>query len=171
MLDVRKAASRGATISGSLRPNDLQRFRSLLSDDNGVIESQLKFYRDDENRYLVHLEAQAHVNVVCQRCLEAMPLTLNCDNILAVLWNDEEARHLPRHLDPVIAASEDYCLWDMVEEELILAMPPFNYHDTEQCNEFLVKINADQGKTEPVVIRSKPNPFDVLAQLKPGTKN
>ncbi|MEM6580099.1 MAG: YceD family protein [Pseudomonadota bacterium] len=171
MLDVRKAASRGATVSGTLRPTDLQRFRPLLADDKGVIESQLSFFRDDENRYLIHLVSRAQVNVICQRCLEPMSMTVNCDNTLAVLWTDEEARHLPRHLDPLIAENEDYCLWDMVEEELILALPPFNYHDTDQCNEFLVKMNADQGTTEAVMSRNEPNPFDVLAKLKPGTTN
>ena len=170
-LDVRKAALRGATVSGSVRPSDLPRFRSLLADDSGEIEAQLTFSRDDENRYLIHLEAQTQVAVICQRCLEPMVERLSCANKLAVVWTDEEARHLPRQLDPLVVETEECSLWEVVEEELILALPSFSYHDTEQCRELLVKFNADQDAATPPPTPEERNPFEVLATLKPGTKN
>lgn len=164
-LDIRKAAARGVSISGTLRPMDLPRFRALLAGDTGTVRAEMAFSRDEENRAIAHVQVQAEVEVTCQRCLGAMSLQVTAENTLAVAWNDDQARHLPRHLDPLIVSGEDCNLWELVEEELILALPQFSYHDTEDCKKTLSgytgpAIEAEQGA-------SRPNPFNVLAQLKP----
>ena len=167
-LDVRKAAVRGVSISGTLSPLDLQRLRPLLAADAGSIEAELSFSRDEENRHVIHVAVVADVSVTCQRCLEPLPLSLTSDNTLAVVWTDEQAAHLPRHLDPLIVEQDACSLWDLVEEELILAMPPFSYHETEECKERIAGFSdplPEEGAAE-----EKPNPFNVLAQLKPGNK-
>ena len=168
-LDVRKAAVRGVSVSGTLRPLDLQRFRPLLADDEGVIQAELTFSRDEENRYLVGVTTTADVVVTCQRCLEPVAQHLSSENTLAVVWTDEQAAHLPRYLEPLIVADEACNLWELVEDELILAMPPFSYHDTDDCKERIA------GFSDPAPVdgagEEKPNPFNVLAQLKPGNKH
>jgi uncharacterized protein len=168
-LDVRKAAARGVSISGALQPLDLQRFRDLLAADAGSVQATLAFSRDEENRYLIAVSVQADVVVSCQRCLEPLQLQLESDNLLAVVWDDEYARQLPRDLEPLIVGEEPCNLWELVEEELILGMPPYSYHEAEDCNKIL------SGFSEPPPDESgedgKPNPFDVLAQMKPGNKH
>ena len=168
-LDVRKAAARGASVSGQLSPSELQRFRPLLASDEGSIEVEFSFARDEENRYLVQLAVTANVVVTCQRCLEAMPESLVSNNTLAVVWTDEQAAQLPRHIDPIIVEDQACNLWELVEEELILALPAYSYHDTEGCK----KIIADFSDPEIVddAGEERPNPFNVLAQLKPGNKH
>ncbi|RLA48933.1 MAG: hypothetical protein DRQ98_14305 [Gammaproteobacteria bacterium] len=168
MLDVRKAAARGVSVSGTLRPLELMRFQPLLAADEGTIEAQLSFSRDEENRYVIHVAVEADVSVTCQRCLEPMPAHLTSDNTLAVVWTDEQVAHLPRHLDPLIVAQEACNLWELVEDELILAMPPFSYHDTQECKERIAGFS--DAAPEGSAAEDKPNPFNVLAQLKPGNK-
>ncbi|WP_116364166.1 YceD family protein [Parahaliea mediterranea] len=168
-LDVRKAAVRGVSISGALKPLELQRFRGLLASDDGVIQAHLAFNRDEEGRYLVTVDIEADVSVTCQRCLEPMPTTLQASNTLAAVWSDEQARHLPKHLDPLILTEEACVLRDLVEDELILSLPPYSYHEQADCNEELVGLAASEPKQEQR--EEKPNPFEVLAQLKPGEKH
>lgn len=168
-LDVRKAAARGVSVSGTLKPLNLQRFRPLLASDDGAVEAELTFSRDEENRHVIHVAVEADVTVTCQRCLEPMSQHLISENLLAVMWTDEQAAHLPRHLDPLIVAEEACSLWELVEDELILAMPPFSYHDTEDCRESIAGFSAPVP--EEVTALEKPNPFNVLAQLKPGNKH
>lgn len=169
MLDVRKAAVRGAGVCGVLKPSDLKRFGPLLASDEGIISVEMTFSRDEENRYVVQVAIEADIAVMCQRCLESMPEHLSSENTLAILWTDEEAAHLPRHLDPLIVEEQNCSLWDLVEDELMLAMRPFSYHVTEDCKN---KIGAfsdpvqEEGAGE-----DKPNPFNVLEQLKPGTRH
>jgi len=144
------------------------RFQPLLAADEGTIEAQLSFSRDEENRYVIHVAVEADVSVTCQRCLEPMPAHLTSDNTLAVVWTDEQAAHLPRHLDPLIVAQDACNLWELVEDELILAMPPFSYHDTQECKERIAGFS--DAAPEGSAAEDKPNPFNVLAQLKPGNK-
>ena len=150
-LDVRKAATRGATIRGTLKPLELPRFRDLLAADEGVVEAELALSRDEEGRYVVRVVTDSAVTVTCQRCLRPMSAALHSESTLAVVWTDEQARHLPASLDPLIAGEE--------------AMPPFSYHEQAECNTVLADLAAERVADEPV---DRPNPFDVLAQLKPG---
>lgn len=166
-LEVRKAAARGVSISGALKPLELQRFRALLAADDGAIEACLAFSRDEEGRNLLRVDIDASVTVTCQRCLEPLPIRLRTGNTLAVVWSDEQARHLPKDLDPLVLTEEACDLWHVVEDELILGLPPYSYHDSD-CNDDLVGLAASEPEQEQR--EEKPNPFDVLAQLKPGNK-
>ncbi len=164
-LDARKAAQREQSVEGVLQPQQLKRFSPLLANDSGAIIAELGFFLDEERRCRVRVEARATVNVVCQRCLEDLELELRVDNTLAVVVDDEQAKLLPRTIDPVVTESPDEMqLWDVVEEELILALPTFSYHDTQQCNETLAAYRTPDS--EPVG-EKRQNPFDVLAQFRP----
>jgi uncharacterized protein len=166
MLDARKAAVRGVSVSGVLSPSELPRLRSLLASDKGLISAELAFSRDEDNRYLVRSVLSAELEVNCQRCLDTMTISLASDNSLALVWTDEQAAHLPRDLDPLILGEENCSLWDLVEDELILALPAYSYHETEDCKAVLAEYEGlsqdTQSETE------GPNPFGVLAQLKRG---
>ena len=168
-LDVRKAAARGVSVDGAISPPDLHRFRELLVSEEGTIQVRLTLSKDLENRSLVHVDVTAEVQVCCQRCLLPMPVCVVVDNTLAVVWTDEQASHLPRHLDALILAEEACNLWELVEDELILSLPPFNYHDTEVCNNILADFSPQPP--DEVCMSEKPSPFNVLAQFKPGKKH
>ncbi|MEP6390990.1 MAG: YceD family protein [Halioglobus sp.] len=163
-LDVRKAATRELKVEGTLKPLDLQRFGALLASDEGRIQVAMVFSRDEEQRSVVQVDIDAQVKVVCQRCLQPMHLDIKADNTLAVVWNDEQARLLPRDLEALIV-EEDCLLWDVVEEELILALPQFSYHEQTECEIDLADFSHAPLPEAP---SEKSNPFDVLAQLKPG---
>ncbi len=164
-LDVRKAAARGVSISGSLQARNLPRFQALLADEAGEVEAEFVFRRDEENRPVVDMSIRADVHVTCQRCLAPMPLTVSGETALGIVWTDEQARHLPRHLDPVIVPEDGGKLWEMVEDELILLVPPYSYHDTQDCKQILSGYSGEVPEEEQAPER--PNPFDVLARLKP----
>lgn len=167
-LDVRKAAVREATVKGSVEPQELQRFRSLLAEDAGVVDVELQFSRDEENRYLVDVSVRAEVTVTCQRCLEPKLEQLDCHSTLGIVWTDREAAMLPRHLDPLIVEEQSCDLREFVEDELILALPPFSYHDSQACRA-VTKAFSDPIVDDPG--EERPNPFEVLAQLKPGEEH
>jgi len=129
----------------------------------------MAFSRDEENRYLVQVTIEADIVVTCQRCLEVMPEHLSCVNALAILWTDEEAAHLPRHLDPLVVEGPSCSLWEVVEDELILSMHPFSYHDTEDCK--MKAATFPEPAQQKGTGEGRPNPFNVLGRLKPGNKH
>lgn len=169
MLDVRQAAMRDVVVNGVLKPLDLKRFRPLLAGDEGVISSEILFSRDEERRHLMRVAIAADVVVTCQRCLENMPVKLSSESTLAIVWTDEEAAQLPKHLEALVVTDAPSNLWDVVEEELILALPPYSYHDTEDCK--LENAAFSDQVSHEETSEQKPNPFNVLAQLKPGNKS
>jgi uncharacterized protein len=168
-LDVRKAAVRGVSVKGTLKPHDLPRLRALLAADDGEIQAVLTFSRDEENRYLIHTLITAQVVVSCQRCLEPLQQELASESTLAAVWTDEQAAQLPRYLEPLVADDHGSNLWELVEDELILALPAFGYHDTQECRQILAAF-APEPSAELEPAGDKPNPFNILAQLKPGNK-
>lgn len=168
-LDIRKAATRGLTVKGGLSPAALKRFSALLNEDSGTIEAVISFDKDCEQRLIARVQTTAEVTVTCQRCLRALPVTLAGDTTLAAVVSDEQASQLPRNVEPLVLADPEATdLWDVVEEELILALPAYSYHETEECRATVSEYRA------PVVEESsdntRSNPFNVLEQLKPGNK-
>lgn len=170
-LDLRKAAARGVRVEGTVKALDLQRFLPLLADDEGIVQAQLTFSRDEENRFLVTVSVAVDVQVICQRCLEPMTQRVAGENALAMVWTDEQAAQLPRHLEPLIVNEDAYSLWDLVEDELILALPPYCYHRREECKQIEIESDFSTSLPNPDAVEEKTNPFDVLAQLKPGNKH
>lgn len=168
-LDVRKAAARSVDISGVISLDSLPRFSPLLADNDGQVRATLRFSRDEEERYLVRVMLEAEVSVICQRCLQPMTEQIVSDNTLAIVWNDAQAAALPRELEPLIVEDSNCDLHSVVEDELILARKPFSYHDTPECHSETREFFAPDAVSETVA--EKPNPFDVLAQLKPADKS
>ncbi|MEZ5573138.1 MAG: YceD family protein [Halioglobus sp.] len=165
-LDVRKAAVRGSGVSGFLKPLDLPRVRPLLASDDGTISVEMAFSRDEERHYLMSVAIEAAVAVTCQRCLEPMTEHFGSNSTLAVVWTDQEAAHLPKHLDPLILGDLPCDLWQVVEDELILALPAFSYHSSDAC-----KVNIDDF-SDPVSLRGtgeeKPKPLTCWENSSPA---
>ncbi|MFV0477484.1 MAG: YceD family protein [Parahaliea sp.] len=168
-VDIRRAASRGVRVAGVLKALDLPRLLAMLAGNDGLIQAYLAFSKDEEGRYRIAVSCEACVSVSCQRCLEPLAIELVTINQLVAVWNDEQAKHLPKDIDPLLLTEEDVSLWQVVEDELILAMPSFSYHKQTDCNRILTDLVASEPV--PKQRKDKPNPFDVLAQLKPGEKN
>lgn len=167
-LDVRKAAARSVEISGVIRLDSLVRFSPLLADNDGFVKAKLRFWKDEEERYLVEVSVAATVAVICQRCLQPMEETITSGNTLAIVWNDAQAVALPKALEPLVIEDTVCNLHNVVEDELILACKPFSYHDTPECHSETQQFFDDDVVGEPVAERA--NPFEVLAQLKPHEK-
>ena len=106
----------------------------------------------------------AILRLQCQRCLEDYDAELEANVALGLLWSETEAPGLPKSLDPLVVGTEAYDLYDLLEEELLLAMPIVALHDQAECG-----VNLNEHGGEPVETEStqtKPNPFSVLSELK-----
>lgn len=167
-LDLRKPAMHKAHFEGSLSPADLHRLRGLLAADEGCIRAVISCDLDEEGRTVLSVAVDAEVSVRCQRCLEVFERPLAANSQLAVVRTDEQAAGLPEGLEPVLAVSE-IDLWAVVEDELVLAMPVYSYHEDKTCieqlagAEFTASAGVD-GKLAKTV--DEDGPFNILAQLK-----
>ncbi|MGB0467851.1 MAG: YceD family protein [Pontibacterium sp.] len=161
-IDPRKLAERGARIEGSITPKELPRLLSLLCNEEGELKVTLDFGVDEQRLRTIKGQAEGHVFMTCQRCLEPVEVAAEASFCLAVTLNEEQVKQLPRIYDPLLLEEEEVVLSAMIEEELILSLPQFAYHD--DC-----KVQTSFGEEEATKDTEKPNPFSVLAKLKTDT--
>lgn len=170
-VDVRKLIAADVSIDAREPLANFARLPDMLEASDGDVEVQMRFYVDERGAKRIDGRVQATLMVLCQRCLQPLPLPVESQFQAAVVWSDEEASRLPKELEPYIVGDEPQDIRDLIEDELIISVPYVSYHDEGTCvadgYETLAEI------VEPVVIEpveSKENPFKVLEQLKGPSK-
>lgn len=167
-IDPRRLASQGSRFSGTVELGELTRLSGALLDAKGNAEFSLEFYRDNQKRARIKGTIQADLVLECQRCLDAMVLPVAVVLDLAVIQVPEEADRLPESCDPVWVEEDTLRLLDLVEDELILAIPQVPKHDPDTCGiGGNIPLNGETaGQEQEDDASDKPNPFAVLAGLK-----
>ncbi len=165
LLDPRKLANQGGAIRGQMSVGELPRLREFPESQDEPVAVELVFSRDEQGHHCVHGSVDTRLAMQCQRCLEPVTLELAIPVILAMAWGNDQMKALPPEYDPWLITADQVPLADLLEEEILLALPAVAVH--EHCPHDLVEENAEdpsEDEAEP----EKENPFAVLAQLKKG---
>ena len=167
--DPLRLCALGKAYSGSLPLAELQRLTPLLASLEGEAAFTLGFGRDEAGWSTVDVTVQAELVVQCQRCLGRLRVPVDAHSRLAIVGGPDEAARLPDSLDPLLVEDGSLALRSLVEDELILAIPPAPTHPPEDCDISLDNVNRAQPEHEQPVGPDGDNPFAVLADWKPGT--
>lgn len=168
-VNPRKLAAQGISINARLPLSSLPRLLGTLENDEGEIQVALRFDRDEQGLYCITGSIKTVVDVICQRCLETMSVALDCDVALAVVWDDVDARQLPKEYEPLVVGGDSLDLYEMVEDEIFLGLPFVNYHDPAECSG--KQRFSTTPETEGEIKAAKENPFGVLEKLKSNKSN
>lgn len=115
----------------------------------------------------LHLYAHAELPLTCQLCMGHVLVPVEVDRRFIFVADEEAAAALDdQSEDDVLVISAEFDLHELIEDELLMAMPLVPRHD--QCPE-TPKLSAQDADFE-VVQQDKPNPFAILASLKDGKK-
>jgi len=155
---IHKEVSRSSYFQGQIDVEALPRLGELLASKAATIGVQFEFKHSDYDTPMVGGEMQADLEMECQRCLQAMPISLQVEFKLLVDAPDDIVRE--SSLDTVYSEDGFIDIFEVVEDELILALPLVALHESSLCNEHWQVSDKDQ---EPVV---RENPFSVLKDLK-----
>jgi uncharacterized protein len=151
-------------LKGQLPVASLQRLCESLLDEQGSVIANLLFEVDTERRPRIVGNVSTDVSVVCQRCLQPMILHVEDKIDLVLVTTDAQSKALPDRYDPWFCGEdESLSPADIIEEQLILAMPIVSMH--ERC----VDVNKTQDLSIQNQIESesaRKNPFAALAGLK-----
>lgn len=158
-----KLARQQGKLKGYMPLQQLPTLMADCLDDSGRLEADLQL--DMQGRWPVMTgTVKATVKMTCQRCLEAVDVPLQTRLALGFSQSEEALGELPDALEPYLLEEEEIPLADVLEQELILALPIVAYHPACQQAEY-------QTVPETVVSEpEKPNPFKVLEQLKGQVK-
>ena len=165
-VDPRRLSMQGKTLTGSVDVNLCRRVKEAVKEISSTIDVSLSFYLEEQGRKAVNIRASGSVKVICQRCLSSMPLKLECDTILCIVWSEEEADVLPKNLEAWIVPENKGNLIDLVEDELLLALPFIAYHKKEECEPLDTNILLSKSSNETKGVNTESNPFEALRILK-----
>ena len=156
-IDPLRLAKQGARLHGRVELSRLARLQLFLAGCEGHVEVRLEFNVDEQ--CIANLEGRlsAELEIECQRCLGKMKHPLQSDVCLGVIESPERARQLPDKYDPLLFKGEPLSLVELIEDELILALPQVAMHPANHC-----------AAARPVVrgeAHTEDHPFAVLAKL------
>lgn len=111
------------------------------------------------------LRAQAEVSLVCQRCLGPVDAPLAVERSFRFVQGEEAAAALDAEVeDDVLALSRAYDVLELVEDELLLAMPLVPRH--EHCPEPLPQSAGEEAADDAEAEAPAPHPFAALSAWK-----
>ena len=148
-------AERGRSYKGTIPLSQLGRLGDTLIDNKGVAQYELLFAKEDKVCTLAG-RVTADLVLECQVCLDKMICPVAADTRLGIVSSLDEAAMLPDEYEPLLVVERKITLKEIVEEELLLAIPIIPRH--EQCS---IANVVDQSP-----MQKKDNPFSVLADLK-----
>lgn len=159
-LDAWRQVTARRSYEGRVPLASLDRLAGLLDAPEGDAEFSLEFDRDSLGVPYVGLQVSAQLPLVCQRTLERFLLPVRIDQRMGLIREEAEEAALPPGYEPLLLdASGELRTFDLVEDELILAVPVVPVSPGTDAVE---REWTDDGAGEPGL----PNPFAALAALK-----
>lgn len=172
-----------ALVNGRLQGSDLlQKYKRLMqeasgdSDDRAGLGASIKVEwqaQADQGQQVegsgaapqvwLHLQAKTHVPQVCQRCLADVDLALAVDRSYRFVADEATAEAQDDESEEdVLALSREFNLLELIEDELLMALPLVPRHDVCPVQPKMA-VSDDDFESEN---GDKPNPFAVLGTLK-----
>ena len=165
-VDARKAFVQETKLQGAVDLERLPRFAETLASDKAVVAASLRFARAEDGQRTITGHMRVATELVCQRCLESLPVTWEDDIALVLLEDECLAERLEPEWDPWVWNEPKLTLADLIEEQLLLSIPVVVYHDDPNCADKLGYVPAAQSAGEEQEKTEKENPFAVLKALK-----
>jgi uncharacterized protein len=146
-------------FEGSIPLVAMPRLRGSLVATDGAADFQIEFGKDDFG--VAHLRAhiEAGLPLTCQRTLETFVLPVRIDAQLGLITREEDEAGLPAGYEPLLTSDGTVRLADVIEDELILALPVVPVKPGSAPA-------AHQEGARAIPESAQPRPFEVLKKLK-----
>ena len=162
-IDPYRLARLGETLRGGLAIARMRRLADMLYTRDGEVEIELSFEQIESGEAFVRGAIVGTLELVCQRCLESMPFDCDIKVNLALVGSKWDERTVTPGCDPLVVSRGSLLLSELVEDELLLALPLVANHDSGACVvEQRYRADADQRAVTAV------NPFQILGQIRAG---
>ena len=175
-LDVAMFCREGASLRGQWRQAELARLAgSVRLGDDGFAEAAIEWAAaghlqtrpGSAPQCVIELRAHTQTVLDCQRCLQPMVVPVQVERRFLFVEGEDEAARLDEELDDdVLALTARLDLRELVEDELLLALPLVPRH--EVCPDLPAALHAPaagQGE-EASAEAAQPHPFAALAALR-----
>jgi len=133
LIDGFEFAAAGAAQQGIWAVGDFPRLRDMLASNAGEIRYEIDGVCDARGRLALRVRLRGALQLRCQRCLEPMQFDVDTDETLVLAATQAEIDADPADADSPdrLLAAEEVAVRDLLEDELILALPYAPRH--EEC--------------------------------------
>ncbi len=126
-VDVAVLADAQSRVELSVPVARLARIAEYLASPEGVVTGSVALSRE-EGRIVAEVVLVAQLSLVCQRCLKPVQQSIEGRSRVALLADEAAVSQVPPELETALAPEGRLRLADLVEEELLLAMPVVPRH-------------------------------------------
>ncbi len=147
IVDSLKLAREQQRVAGRFAVAQLPRLVESLLGNTGDLDYVIAGDKDTHERPLLRLQVSGVVQLQCQRCLEGFAQHVDIDTALrlvaeAALDAEYEACGDDPSEPECIAASSELDVAALIEDEVLLALPPYPRHEAGVCESKLVGANV-----------------------------
>ena len=126
---------RNAVFSGVIPVTKMPRLSSLIIENDAEITVQFEFATDRFQHPSIRGQYQVDLTAECQRCLEPMVYPVDQSFELLIDATDEDIEAF--QVDSVYSVDGYVDIHEVIEDELILALPIILMHEDKGCNKYL----------------------------------
>jgi len=173
-LDVKAFAQAGAKLAGH---DSLLKYERLALEAKGLhpdllvdwqAKGELRTALGGMSQVWLHLKVRASFPMECQRCLTPVDIPLEVGRAFRFVADEATAEALDDESEEdLLAMSREFDLRELIEDELLMALPVVPKHD--ECPTVVPLASSDDDFEEASAV--KPNPFAALAGLRKDGKS
>lgn len=158
LVNVDVLADAGAQVGLELPVAGFDRLGSALGAMTGIASAQVGFRRE-QGHVVAAVQARAELVMVCQRCLSPFTVTVEGGTDVVLVGTEAEAARVPEEFETVLCPQGKIRLRELVEEELLLALPAVPMHPQGECGA------APAGEISPPAAAPTQRPFAMLGEM------
>lgn len=164
-VDPAKSAQKRLDYQGIIQVSLLKRLAEFTEGVKRDAEVSLSFELDEQRLVVISGKANVEVDLECQRCNEIFAHLCEVEFTSTPIYSEKSEQDAPEEYDLVdLNEYGELDLIKLVEDEFILELPQIAMHDESECS--VQSNNLVFGDLPKEALEEKPNPFDVLKNLK-----
>jgi len=144
-------AERGTVIEGELAIERLTRLADLVNVAKGSVRARLRFRQPSSVCVILDVRCETQVELLCQRCLEPVPYSLDVDVSYGLVERDTEAARavLTEGMESFALDGERFSPAQLIEDELIVSLPLVARHASiQECGGLAREMDAMDRATD-----------------------
>ncbi|GLS84739.1 23S rRNA accumulation protein YceD [Paraferrimonas haliotis] len=163
-IDPVRAANKRLEYQGVIPGRQLKRLNGICAGDCSEVTVSLECGVDVQGIVYLRGKAVTELTLECQRCMTPFNTEVMVDFCFTPVKDETKIDELPDMYDPIVVNEiGEIHLHQLIEDELIVAMPIIAMHREGECQ--MGSQDLTVGKVEDVQ-EERPNPFAVLEKLK-----
>jgi uncharacterized protein len=156
LRDIDRLADGQVDVEFTIPLTELSRLPPQPAGSGEAVRGRVRFGRE-EGFAVAALELEGTVTLQCQRCLKPLRHRVEAQTDIALVASEADAARAPPQFEPVRAQDGRVRVRDLVEEELLLALPIAALHSNlEEC---------EMGKGDVPAAPEMHKPFERLGEL------